>query len=488
MAVGVGLGNPKAQFLDDNGVPLASGKLYVYEPGTTTPRATYSNVGLSIANANPVILDAGGRAAIYFNPALSYKLVLTTSADVAVYTQDDVPGSALVGLSANSDGTAWTGRVLAATTQTPSVGAAGTGHTFGATLTKAGSGTHASFYGTVVSPPTINGGGATVTVAASLVVNGPPSGGVTNYALVVTGPGASIVQTELVLLTAVNKGITFNDSLETGAVATTITGYVGAYNADAGFVVRATSDDPLFLGSNNLNLMAIRPGGAVDFLDADVAHGMTDQAATTAYGQIAIVDGSSGAAAFRGFGESTQGIRIDGLVTTATSAAAVTTASVAPVIVAAYLKSGTTAGSVGANQLLMVIRDNATTRFAFDSDGDSHQDVGTSWSNYDYLDDYKALSSLAYHVSRDSDPFKESLRNQFGEDMEAWAGGREGLVQSRLVSFGPDGRPFVNMSKVTMLLVGAVRQAAREIRALDAQVEELKGRALAPKADYAALP
>jgi len=52
---------PIFQFFDDNGDPLAGGKIYTYAAGTTTPLATYtSNVG-NIAAPNPIQLDAAGR-------------------------------------------------------------------------------------------------------------------------------------------------------------------------------------------------------------------------------------------------------------------------------------------------------------------------------------------------------------------------------------------------------------------------------------------
>ena len=35
------------QFFDNNGNPLAGGKVRIYEPGTSTPAAIFSNSGLS---------------------------------------------------------------------------------------------------------------------------------------------------------------------------------------------------------------------------------------------------------------------------------------------------------------------------------------------------------------------------------------------------------------------------------------------------------
>lgn len=80
-----------------------SAKLNVYVPGTTTRRDSYSDTALATPNANPVVADATGLfGTIYLDPALSYKFVLTTSADVEIFTQDNVstaPGQQLDVLS-----------------------------------------------------------------------------------------------------------------------------------------------------------------------------------------------------------------------------------------------------------------------------------------------------------------------------------------------------------------------------------------------------
>lgn len=84
------LPNAQIQFFDSNGNPLAGGKLYAYQAGTTTPQDTYTDSTGNTANANPVILDSAGRAAIWLASTNPYKLVLKTSADVTVWTQDQV--------------------------------------------------------------------------------------------------------------------------------------------------------------------------------------------------------------------------------------------------------------------------------------------------------------------------------------------------------------------------------------------------------------
>lgn len=70
------------QFLDNNNVPLAGGKLYTYAAGTNTPKATYTTAAGNIENTNPVELDSYGRAIIFLDG--SYKFALKDENDVAV--------------------------------------------------------------------------------------------------------------------------------------------------------------------------------------------------------------------------------------------------------------------------------------------------------------------------------------------------------------------------------------------------------------------
>jgi hypothetical protein len=81
---------PKAQFLDNSGRPLAGGKVYAYAAGTSTAQDTYTDSTGAVANKNPVILDAAGRAGIWLTKATPYKIVLTTSTGVQVWTVDNV--------------------------------------------------------------------------------------------------------------------------------------------------------------------------------------------------------------------------------------------------------------------------------------------------------------------------------------------------------------------------------------------------------------
>lgn len=52
-------------FLDNNGNPLAFGKVYFYIPNTLFPKDTYINSSSTTLNTNPVVLNGSGRAIIY---------------------------------------------------------------------------------------------------------------------------------------------------------------------------------------------------------------------------------------------------------------------------------------------------------------------------------------------------------------------------------------------------------------------------------------
>lgn len=80
--------SPKFKEWDSNGDPLSGGKVYTYESGTTTPKTTYSDRALSSANANPVILDSRGEAAIFCRGL--FKIVVKDSNDVTIYTLDNL--------------------------------------------------------------------------------------------------------------------------------------------------------------------------------------------------------------------------------------------------------------------------------------------------------------------------------------------------------------------------------------------------------------
>lgn len=90
------LGGVGAQFFDNNGDPLAGGKLYSYAAGTTTPQVTYTTSSGNTPHTNPIILNSAGRVSnggeIWLTENVNYKFILTNSNDVLLATWDNVPG------------------------------------------------------------------------------------------------------------------------------------------------------------------------------------------------------------------------------------------------------------------------------------------------------------------------------------------------------------------------------------------------------------
>lgn len=81
--------NPAPVFMDQFGLkPSAGGFLYFYDKGTTTPRNTWSDSGLTILNTNPVPLDSSGRANVNIWCDGEYTVVQKDAANVVIATRD----------------------------------------------------------------------------------------------------------------------------------------------------------------------------------------------------------------------------------------------------------------------------------------------------------------------------------------------------------------------------------------------------------------
>jgi len=100
------VGGVASQFFDNNGVPLAGGKLYTYAAGTTTPLASYTTNAGTTAHTNPIILDSAGRVPggeVWLSSA-RYKFALYTSVNVLIATYDNIAGAGVL-LPLNFTGT-----------------------------------------------------------------------------------------------------------------------------------------------------------------------------------------------------------------------------------------------------------------------------------------------------------------------------------------------------------------------------------------------
>lgn len=197
-----------------------------------------------------------------------------------------------------------------------------------------------------------------------------------------------------------------------------------------------------------------------------VAHGMTALRETDTFGWLGQAQGSNGGLMIGGAVGSTGYAGQAIMLSAALGMAADTTKSTAAVGVIqanAYVKSGTGITAVGANGNLLVVTSNLTTRFILDSDGDSHQDVGTAWTQFHGHDDVALLNTLSAHLMRQDDP----IREQFGRWLQE---SREPLERLKLVTFNENGHHFVNWSRMHMLVIGAVQQIAERLQLAEARL------------------
>jgi len=82
------------QFFTILGQPLAGGKIYTYQAGSSTPLATYTDNTGATANANPIVLGTDGRptSEVWLTYGFNYKFILKTADDTTIQTYDNLYG------------------------------------------------------------------------------------------------------------------------------------------------------------------------------------------------------------------------------------------------------------------------------------------------------------------------------------------------------------------------------------------------------------
>lgn len=220
-------------------------------------------------------------------------------------------------------------------------------------------------------------------------------------------------------------------------------------------------------GANDDEILALK--------SSDVAHGVTDLTETDTFGFFTKAVAASGGLSVEGVSESTIALLARGTVTTASTGK--TVASAGAVDIRGSLKSGTGQTTLGTDGNILVVRDNTTTRFIFDAEGSAHADV--EWIAFDRYDDLTLLNGLDTEMRRRagdvvSGAFSEWVRES-----------RDVLQRERIMNFYDDGpRAMMNMTRMHMLEVGAIRQLGRshdELRdeillPLQARIAQLESR------------
>lgn len=246
--------------------------------------------------------------------------------------------------------------------------------------------------------------------------------------------------------------------------------------ANSGNMRLGGTSSKVFIGdTSNADMtsgLTINQGSATDdsvtLKSSAVAHGFTSLAETDTYLGIRPI-GSGGGLALRTFsssgsGEANYGLGLVNYAASANSTTKSITSGAAVGIVGAG-KSGTSSANLGANENILAVVNNGTVRFILDGDGDSHQDVGTAWTNFDTFDDAALLNLLSAHVTKPDDPLRAGFAKWLEQD-------RAPLEAARIVTFNDDGHHFINWSRASMLLIGAVRQMADRIQALAGELAD----------------
>jgi len=225
-------------------------------------------------------------------------------------------------------------------------------------------------------------------------------------------------------------------------------------------------------GANDNEALALK--------SSDVGHVFTSHAEVDTFFTIRKCNGDSGGAELTGYKDlddtAENAIKIvgrlgeDAVTTKATSSQGVVNIS------GAGYDGSTGVKTVGTNGNIMVIRDNTTTRFIFDAEGDSHQDVGTAWTNFDDKDD--ALLSRSLGIVMDTGSAIQNKWDDWGRDH------KEDLIQAKIIprltaKEEADGdHALVNTSQVMRLHNGAIwqlhchQQSLKEV--VDYQQEEIE--------------
>lgn len=201
----------------------------------------------------------------------------------------------------------------------------------------------------------------------------------------------------------------------------------------------------------------------------DVAHGMTGNTETDTFGTLQKATAAGGGLQVSGFTEDTIGLFLLGGVTSENATRS--TAGSAAIVLSGQTTSAGTLGAMAADKNILAVRTGTTTRFILDSDGDSHQDVGTSWTNFHGHDDVALLNALSGAVSRREDP----LRSGFLDYLKSHRGA---LESNKIVTIndheGGDGSVFVNWSRTKMLMIGAIQQLGEKLAQAQDQITALQ--------------
>ena len=221
--------------------------------------------------------------------------------------------------------------------------------------------------------------------------------------------------------------------------------------------------------------ITINQGAADDVIFAlkssDVAHPMTTNQESDTYGSFEKVQATSGGLLITGWkdadGSNALALTMRGCLGEAADTTK-TTAALGIVNLEAAITNGATGiadPGVDANLVTIRLGASGTVRFIFDTEGSAHADI--EWVAFDSHDDVALLDTFDTKMTK-----RDALTNSFGEFLKY---NQKDLQEAKIVNFYDDGpRAMVNLTRMHMLEVGAIRQLAYKIKQLELQLQ-LKG-------------
>jgi len=207
---------------------------------------------------------------------------------------------------------------------------------------------------------------------------------------------------------------------------------------------------------------------------SDIGHAMTAASEADTYFAIQKAGGLAGGARLIGYkdadGGAGQAVGMFGRL----GEAADTTKSTSGIGIV-ELRGSVTDGStdvaaVASNGNLVHISNNGTARFIFDAEGDSHQDVGTAWTNFDNEPD--ALIARSVGIVMDPSTIVKTRFDDWGRDHKEDLI-RTGLIPRLTPEQEADGeRPLMNTTQLTRLHNGAIWQTHVEVQQMKEDFSE----------------
>jgi hypothetical protein len=109
---------PRSVLLNADGNPIPGGKVSFFDAGTTTPRAVYSDAGLTTPISQPVTADSAGLLPLIYMATGAYKIIVADADSVTIYSADNLDSGVPAGSGALAISVGGTGATTASGART----------------------------------------------------------------------------------------------------------------------------------------------------------------------------------------------------------------------------------------------------------------------------------------------------------------------------------------------------------------------------------